>query len=86
MVAANIVLCTCMQHRSVFKYVSTLHVLCSDACCMADIILQRPIASAVYWAWLVRLGTFWLIPSLPQCLSWLCMLSVLSSNLVKFLF
>ena len=48
------VLYTCMQHRSVFKQISTLHVLCSDVCCIAEVILQRPIASALYWAWLVR--------------------------------
>ena len=54
-VAANVVLCTCsIGLRTYFKHVSTLHVLCSDVCCIADIILQRPIASALYWAWLVR--------------------------------
>ena len=38
--ADNILLCIfIMQHRSVYKQVSTLHVLCSDVCCIAEIIL-----------------------------------------------
>ena len=43
-----------MQHSSVFKQISTLHVLCSDVSCIPEIILQRPIASLLYWTWLVR--------------------------------
>ena len=33
-----------MQHRSLYKQVSTLHVLCSDVglCCIAEMIIQRP--------------------------------------------
>ena len=66
-----------------FKHVSKLHVYTQ---------------SALYWhnspkayskcsvLGLACESTFWHIPSLPQCLSWLCMLSVLSSNLVKTLF
>jgi len=46
----------------------------------AEIILQRPIASALYWTWLVRVLSGSIIPSLPQCLSWLWMLSVLFST------
>ena len=68
-VAANIVLTMYMQHSIVFKQISTLHVLCSDVCCIAEIILQRSIASSVLD--LACESTFWLIPSLPQCLSWL---------------
>ena len=79
-VADNILLCTFMQHRSVYKQVSTLHVLCSDICCIAEIILKCSVLG------LACESTFWLIPSLPQCLSWLCILSVLSSNLGKILF
>ena len=38
-VADNVLLCTFMQHRSVYKQVSTLHVLCSDVglCCITEI-------------------------------------------------
>ena len=78
-VAADIVLCTCMQHRNVFKQISTLHVLCSDVCCIAEIFLQRPIINRSVLD-LACESTFWLIPSLLQCLSWLWMLSVLSSK------
>ena len=70
-VAANIV-CTCMQHRSVIKHGSTLHVLCSDVCC---------IASALYWDWLLRVlsGLF------PACLSVCPGSFVLSFHPVKIL-
>ena len=46
---------------SVFKQISTLHVLCSDVCCIAEIILQ----SALHWTWLVRVlsGLFPACPS-----------------------
>ena len=40
-----------MQHSSVFKQISALHVLCSDVCCIAEIILQRPI-DGFHGAWL----------------------------------
>ena len=40
-------------------------MLCSDVCCIAEIILQRPIGSALYWAWLVKV----LSGLLPDCLS-----------------
>ena len=65
-VADNILLCIfIMQHRSVYKQVSTLHVLCSDVCCIAEIIIQKPIASALYWAWPVKV----LSGLLPACAS-----------------
>ena len=40
-------------------------MLCLDVCCVAEIILQRPIGSALYWAWLVKV----LSGLLPDCLS-----------------
>ena len=40
-------------------------MLCSDVCCIAEIILQRPIGSALYWALLVKV----LSGLLPDCLS-----------------
>ena len=63
-VAANIVLCTCSIAAYLNKF-CTLHELCSDICCIAEIILQRSIASTLYWTWLVRVlsGLF------PACLS-----------------
>ena len=56
-------LCTFMQHRSVYKQISSLHVLCSDVglCCIAEIILQRPYSKRG----LACESTFWL----PACLS-----------------
>ena len=51
MVAADIV-CTCMQHRSVIKHVSTLHVSCSDVhytALHADIALRSVLALASYF-------------------------------------
>ena len=77
-----------LQLRTVYKQVSTLHVLCSDVCCIADIIIWRSLSSfAEDSTFTSTLGhqrpytTFWLTPSLPQCLPWLRMLSTLSSNL-----
>ena len=50
----------------------------------ADIILQG-LASKRSVLGLACESTFWHNPSMPHCLSWLCMLSVLSSNLSKTL-
>ena len=51
-------------HRSVFTHVFTLHVLSSNSCCIADIILQD-LVSFLYWAWLVRVFS----GLIPACLS-----------------
>ena len=66
-VAANIVLCTCRIAVYLNKFLHCMYYAQMYAAQFAEIILQRPIASSV-----LDLGcesTFWLIPSLPQCLS-----------------
>ena len=40
-VAENSVSCACSICRSVFIHVSKLYELCSDLCCIVDIILHR---------------------------------------------
>ena len=85
-VADNILLCTFIQLRSVYKQGSTLHVLCSDVLCIACWGNSPKAYSKSSVLGLACESTFWLTPSLPHCLSWLCMLSVLSANLGKTLF
>ena len=80
--ADNILLCTFIQLRSMYKQGSTLHVLCSDVCCIACWDNSPKAYSKSSVLGLACEST----PSLPHCLSWLCMLSVLSSNLGKTLF
>ena len=82
-VADNILLCTFIELRSIYKQGSTLHVLCSDVCCIACWDNSPKAYSKSSVLGLACESTFWLTPSLPHCLSWLCMLSVLSANLGK---
>ena len=85
-IVADILLCTFIQLRSVYKRGSTLHVLCSDVCCIACWDNSPKAYSKSSVLGLACESTFWLTPSLPHCLSWLCMLFVLSSNLGKTFF
>ena len=74
-VAANIVLCTCSIAAYLNKFQHNM------LRCMLHCWDNSPKAySKCSVLDLACESTFWLIPSLPQCLSWLWMLSVLSST------
>ena len=65
-VADNILLCTFIQLRSVYKQgLHCMYYAQMYAALHAGIILQRPIARALYWAWLVKV----LSGLLSDCLS-----------------
>ena len=87
-IVADILLCTFIQLRRVYKqglhcmYYAQMYAALHAAWDNSSKAYSK---SSVYWAWLVKVLSG-LLPACLRCLSWLCMLSVLSANPGKTLF